>query len=52
MTDIVQHHMERFRQMLIRFDELTQPGWGNADRNHCRREMTYGRAEQKVQAVV
>jgi len=30
ISKTVQHRMERFQQKQIMFDELTQPGWGDA----------------------
>jgi len=52
ISKTVQHCMESFRQMQMRLDELTQPGWGDAANYFCERDMKYRTAELKVPAVV
>jgi len=47
----VQHRMESFRQMQLRLDQLTQPGWGDMADNFCERDMKYGTTEWKIPAV-
>jgi hypothetical protein len=48
----VQHRMESFRQTLMRLDESTQLGWGDAANYFSERDIRYGTAKVKVQAVV
>jgi len=52
ISKTVQHHMESFRQKQMGFDELTQPGWGDAANCIRERDMKYGNAELNVLAVV
>jgi hypothetical protein len=52
ITKMIQHHMESFQQKLVRLDQLTQPGWGDATNYFHERDMKYGSAELKVLAVV
>jgi len=35
ISKTVQHRMERFRQKQIKFDKLTQPGWGDTANYFC-----------------
>jgi len=39
ISKMVQHRMESFRQKLMRLDELTHPGWGDAADYFHEREM-------------
>jgi len=48
----VQHRMESVQQKQMRLDELTQPGWGDADNYFRERDMKYGTAESMVPTVV
>jgi len=52
ISKTVQHHMVSFRQKQMRFDELTQPGCGDAASYICERDMKYETAELKIPAVV
>jgi len=44
--------MESFWQKQMRFDELRQPGWGDAANYFCERDMKFGTAELKIPAVL
>ena len=48
----VQHHMERFQQKQMKFDELTQPGWEDAADYSSERDKKYGTFDLRVPAVV
>jgi len=52
ISKTVQHRVESFRQRLMRLDELTQPGQGDAANSFRERNMKYGTAQLKVPAVV
>jgi len=52
ISKTVQNRMESFRQMQMRLDELTQPGWGDAANYFSERDVKYGTAELKVMAVI
>jgi hypothetical protein len=41
----VQHHMESIGQKQMRYEELTQAEWVDADDYICEREITYGTTE-------
>jgi len=50
LYQMVQQHMERFWQKQMRFDKLTQLGWGNMANYFWERNKTYGTAYLKVPA--
>jgi hypothetical protein len=52
ITKTVQQRMERFRQMQMKLDELTQPGWEDAADYFRERDKKYGTTELRVPAVV
>jgi len=52
ITKTVQQRMERFRQKLMKPDELTQPGWEDAANYFRERGKKYGTTELRVPAVV
>jgi hypothetical protein len=52
ITKVVPHRIESFRLKQMRFDELTQPGWGDAANYFYERDMRYGTAELQVPVVV
>jgi len=52
VTKTLQHHMESFRQKLMRLAKLTQPGWGDVGNYFHKRDMWYGTTELNVPAVV
>ena len=52
ISKTVQHHEKSFRQMQMRFDTLTQPGWGDAANFIHERDQKYGTAKLSVPAVV
>jgi hypothetical protein len=51
ISKTVQHRMERFRQMQIKLDELTTPGWGDSANYFRERDKKYGTAQLRVVAV-
>jgi len=51
ITKTVQQRMERFRQMLMKFDKFTQPGWEDAADYFCERDQEYGTSKLRVLAV-
>jgi len=51
MSTTVQQHMERFRQMQMKLDELTQRGSEGAADYHRDRDMKYGISNVRVPAV-
>jgi len=51
ISKTVQHRKESFRQNQMRLDELTQPGWEDAEDYFRERDMQYGTTELKVPAV-
>ena len=52
ITTTVQQRMERFRQMQMKLDELTQPGWEDAADYFSERDKKYGTFELRVPAVI
>jgi len=44
--------MECFRQKLMKLEELTKPGWGDAADYFCERDKEYGTTEWTVPAVL
>ena len=52
ISKTVQHRMESVRHQQMRFDELTQPGWGDAANYFRERDIKYGTAELNIPAVV
>ena len=52
ISQMVQYHMQRFRQKQMKLDKLTQPGWGDTADYFHERDKKYGTAESKVPAVV
>jgi hypothetical protein len=52
ISKMVQHRMESGWEKQMRLDQLTQPGWGDADNDFCERDMKHGTAELKVPEVV
>jgi len=52
ITKTVQQRMERFRQKLMKLDELTHPGWEDAADYFCERENMYDTSESRDAAVV
>jgi hypothetical protein len=40
ISKMVEHRMESLPQKQLRFDELTQPGWGDTVDYFCERDMT------------
>jgi hypothetical protein len=52
ITKTVQQHIERFRQMKIKFDELIQPGWQDAADSFREQDKIYGTSELRVPAAV
>jgi len=52
ITKTVQKRMERFRQKLIKLDELTQLGWENVPDYSPKRDKEYDTSELMVPAVV
>jgi len=51
LTKPIQYRMESFLQKQMGLDELTQPGWGDAENYFRERDMRYGTAKLKVPAV-
>jgi len=52
ISKTVQHRMESFRPIQMRLEELTQPGWEDAADYRIERDMTSGKTELKVPAIV
>jgi len=52
ISKTVQHCMERCWQKQMKFEELTQLGWGDAADYFRERDIKYGMTEWKVSAVV
>jgi len=52
ITNTVQQRIERFRQRLMKLDELTQPGWEDAADYFHERDKKYGTSELRVLEVV
>ena len=52
ISRLVQQWMERFRQKLMKLDELIQPGCGDAANHFQERYELYGTPELKLRAVV
>jgi len=52
ISKMVEYGMERCRQMQMKLDELTQPGWGDAADYIRVRDGKYGTTELNVPAVV
>jgi len=51
-ASMVLQRMGRFRQMQMKLDELTQPGWGDTADYCCERDNKYGITKLKVPAAV
>ena len=47
-----QHRMEILRQKPIKFDELTEPGWGDSADYLRERDTKYGSTELRIPVVV
>jgi len=52
ISTTVQYRMERFRQMQMKLDEFTHPGWGGAPYYLGEKDTKYGTTALKVAAVV
>jgi len=52
ITKTVQLFMESFRQKQMKLDQLTQPGWEDADDCFRERDKKYGTSELRVPAVI
>jgi len=52
ISKTVQYGTERFRQKLMKLDELTQPGWGAAAHYFHENDRMYKTTEWKVPAVI
>jgi hypothetical protein len=52
ITNTVEQRMEKFRQMQIRRNELTQPGWEDAAGCIRERDKKYSTTELSVPGVV
>jgi len=52
ITKTIQQRMERFRQMQMKLDELTQPGWEDAANYFGERDEKYGTSELMIPAIV